>query len=164
MTHHHIATGQPVNHAAAQRNPTEDSLPPHIDTATLPFTSTGELRQRWRALMGPLGFDEPRLWFGVVDDDRLVPPLSCFTLPTLPDPVGVDRLMAALHEITRTGSRRSVAILLTRPGSDGVTSRDLCWAQLIEEAGARHGTRLHPIHRANDIDLITLPNSVDSVA
>jgi len=43
---------------------------PHIETATDPVNSPADLRQRWRALMGPLGFGEQLLWFGFIGPDR----------------------------------------------------------------------------------------------
>ena len=36
---------------------------PPMDTATNPVYSAADLRKRWRALMGPLGFGERLLWF-----------------------------------------------------------------------------------------------------
>ncbi len=38
--------------------PDTDPIPP-TEVAQLPFCDAAELRERWRALMGPLGFDEP---------------------------------------------------------------------------------------------------------
>jgi hypothetical protein len=46
---------------------------PPIETATDPVHSAADLRQRWRALMGPLGFEERLLWFGLIGPNR------CFT-------------------------------------------------------------------------------------
>lgn len=39
---------------------------PPVETATDPVYSAADLCQRWRALMGPLGFGERLLWFGFV--------------------------------------------------------------------------------------------------
>ncbi|GAA1903095.1 hypothetical protein GCM10009773_33750 [Williamsia serinedens] len=47
----------------------DDPIPP-LETAEDPFTSPEELRQRWRALMGPLGFSEPLVWVAPVHPDR----------------------------------------------------------------------------------------------
>jgi hypothetical protein len=43
---------------------------PPIETATDPVHSAADMRQRWRALMGPLGFGEKLLWVGFVGPDR----------------------------------------------------------------------------------------------
>lgn len=48
-----------------------DVLPiPPIQTACDPVHSTHDLRERWRALMGPLGFGTRLLWFGLIGPDR----------------------------------------------------------------------------------------------
>ena len=46
---------------------------PPIQTACDPVHSTQDLRDRWRALMGPLGFGTRLVWFGLIGPDR------CFT-------------------------------------------------------------------------------------
>lgn len=137
---------------------------PHIDTAMVPFTSTAQLRQRWRALMGPLGFAEPRVWTAFVVDHRITPPLTHATLPTVPDPVGVDQMMKQFTEMLSTVPGSSLALLLTRPGGGGITPRDLGWARLIADASVRHGTDLHPLHRADDETLVTLPVALTAAA
>ncbi|KMO77973.1 MAG: hypothetical protein HZB45_04005 [Mycolicibacterium rufum] len=43
---------------------------PAVETATEPIRSPADLRQRWRALMGPLGFGERLLRFVLVGPDR----------------------------------------------------------------------------------------------
>ena len=43
---------------------------PPIETATDPIHSPADMRQRWRALMGPLGFGERLLRFSFVGPDR----------------------------------------------------------------------------------------------
>jgi len=49
-----------------------DLLPiPPIETASDPVYSAADLRQRWRALMGPLGFEERLLWFGLIGPDAV---------------------------------------------------------------------------------------------
>jgi hypothetical protein len=45
-------------------------LPPPIHTASDPVYSSADMCQRWRALMGPLGFSEKLLWVGFVGADR----------------------------------------------------------------------------------------------
>lgn len=135
----------------------DDTAIPHIDTALEPFAGADELRQRWRALMGPLGFSESLLWFSVIDaDNRFGPPLHQVELPDLPDDVLSDLLMSNLGRTLGEIRELSVAILLTRPGRDGVTADDMTWAQMLTRDARRHGVRLHPIHRANDSELVAL--------
>ena len=43
---------------------------PHISTATDPIHSPADLQQRWRALMGPLGFGERLIWMAVIGTDN----------------------------------------------------------------------------------------------
>ena len=43
---------------------------PPVETATDPAHSAADMRQRWRALMGPLGFGERLLRFAFMGPDR----------------------------------------------------------------------------------------------
>ena len=142
-----------------------DSEPiPDIKTAKLPFDGTEALRQRWRALMGPLGFSEPCLWIAFIDDARLVPgALPRMTLPTVPDAHLIDTLVTQLRTVTDDG-HLSLAFLLTRPGRDGITARDLGWCRLLVSAAQRFGVPILPIHRANDVALLTMPIPVERAA
>jgi hypothetical protein len=58
---------------------------PPIESATDPIHSASDMHQRWRALMGPLGFGERRLRFTFVGPDRcLVKILSDVGIPSRP--------------------------------------------------------------------------------
>ncbi|MGW0038583.1 hypothetical protein [Gordonia sp. NPDC003376] len=139
---HHIPPAEPI---------------PHIDTARLPFDGADELRQRWRALMGPLGFSESLLWFVFVLDDReFMQTINQIPLPTTPNVHLIDGLMAEFARATEQFTRVSVACLYTRPGSDGITARDRGWAQVITDGAARHRVPIHPLFRANDLALVPL--------
>src|ERR1700759_1830172 len=96
-----------------------DPLPiPPIETANDPVHCAADLRQRWRALMGPLGFEERLLWFGLIGTDR------CFAkklshVPVRPRPQGriLWNLMSALRTLLDDlGPGNTVALLLRRPG------------------------------------------------
>ena len=99
---------------------------PPIETANDPVRSAADLRQRWRALLGPLGFEERLLWFGLIGPDR------CFTkklsqVQIRPRPQGriIWNLMSALRTLLddlRPGT--TVALLLTGPGRGPVASAD----------------------------------------
>ena len=73
---------------------------PPIETACDPVNSIEDLRERWRALMGPLSFGTRLLWFGLIGPDR------CFALkisrvPIRPRPRGplVWNLMSSLRTL-----------------------------------------------------------------
>lgn len=72
--------------------------------------------------------------------------------------------MNRLGEIATVDGSVSVACLLTRPGVDGISTSDEGWAHMLAEAGARHRVSLHPIHRANDATLVTMPKTISEVA
>lgn len=135
-----------------------DALPmatrhiPALATATDPVNSAADLRERWRALMGPLGFRERLLWLGFVGSDRrMYQTLSQVAVGRSPDRRLVDTLLAALTAVLddfEPGT--SVALLLSRPGADGVSAADRRWSQSLHRAADQIGLRLEPIFRAND--------------
>ncbi|MFW0796884.1 hypothetical protein AAFP30_23975 [Gordonia sp. CPCC 205515] len=144
---------------------TPDNTIPEIDTAQDPIGSTEDLRQRWRALMGPLGFSEALLWFAFIDPDhRLIPQLNQLPLPDEPDPMLTSMLMTRLGEAIDDIPGVTVACLITRPGSDGLTEADCAWARVLTDLAARHGVPMHPVHRANDLELVTLTMAIDKAA
>jgi hypothetical protein len=130
-----------------------DLLPiPPIETACDPVRSAGDLRQRWRALMGPLGFEERLLWFGLIGPDR------CFAkqlsqVPVRPRPQGriLWNLMSALRTLLDDlGPGNTVALLLTRPGRGPVSAADRVWSKTLSDMAERFAVPLEPIFRAND--------------
>ncbi|MGK2882475.1 MAG: hypothetical protein ACSLE6_17340 [Mycobacterium sp.] len=130
-----------------------DVLPiPAIETATDPVHCADDLCQRWRALMGPLGFGERILWYGFVGPDRrLLQMLHHVPLGPRPKPRMVDDLMTTLdYVITELDAGLSAALLLTRPGRGGVSPADKQWATLLTDAATRFDVPIEPIFRAND--------------
>jgi hypothetical protein len=134
----------------------DELLPiPPIDTAGDPVHSSADLRQRWRALMGPLGFEERLLWFGLLGPDR------CFSkmlshVPVRPRPQGriIWNLMSALRALLDDlGPGTTVALLLTGPGLGPVSSADRVWSKTLTDMAARFAVPLEPIFRANDESL-----------
>jgi len=130
-----------------------DLLPiPPIETASEPVHSAADLRQRWRALMGPLGFEERLLWFGLIGPDR------CFAkklsrVPVYPRPQGsiLWNLMSALRTLLDDlEPGNSVALLLTRPGRGPISPGDRVWSKTLADLAARFTVPLEPIFRAND--------------
>jgi hypothetical protein len=133
-----------------------DLLPiPPIETASDPVYSSADLRQRWRALMGPLGFEERLLWFGLIGPDR------CFAkklshVPVCPRPQGriLWNLMSALRTLLDDlGPKNTVALLLTRPGRGPVSPADRMWSKTLTDMAERFAVPLEPIFRANDDSL-----------
>ncbi|WAC55645.1 hypothetical protein [Gordonia sp. SL306] len=145
---------------------TYDSSPrPDTGTAHDPIHSAADLHRRWRLLMEPLGLSEILLWFTFVDADHLqTPALNQLAIPARPDRSISDILMSRLGEAVAQLPDLSVALLLTRPGNDGVTDDDMGWARFLTADAARHGVILHPIHRANDVELIALTLPTDAAA
>ncbi len=93
------------------------AIPP-IDTATDPVDTPDDMGDRWRALMGPLGFGQRLLWVGFVGADRRMHKvLSQVPLGRSPHRALVDNLMLGLSVLLETdfAPGTSVALLLTLP-------------------------------------------------
>ncbi|MGZ8803402.1 MAG: hypothetical protein ACXWZL_12550, partial [Mycobacterium sp.] len=103
---------------------------PAVETATDPIHSATDLRQRWRALMGPLGFGERLLRFVIVGTDRrFITILIDVMIPDVPDRERVATAMAALAELLAEHEPgATVAVLLTGPGRGRVSETDRAWA------------------------------------
>lgn len=132
--------------------------PPPIETATDPIHSTADLRERWRALMGPLGFGHRVLWVGFVGPNRrMIKRISRVPLPTAANADLADEVAAGCRDVLADfPAGTTVAYLLTRPGVGPVSRLDRQWAQLLESAARRHGVGIQPIFRAHDesVDLL----------
>lgn len=131
---------------------------PSIETATDPITCPEDMQQRWRALMGPLGFGERLLWVGFVGADRcMIKTLSQVPVGRAPHREVVENLMIGLSVVLEDFEPgTSVALLLTRPGSDPVSEQDRRWGRVLTEAAQRIAVPLEPMFRANDADLIAI--------
>ncbi|MUL45292.1 hypothetical protein FZI85_06875 [Mycobacterium sp. CBMA293] len=137
---------------------------PPIETATDPVHSAADVGQRWRALMGQLGFGERLIWFAFVGPDRrFIKALSQLEIGPSPTVVPVRRMMSALHDVLDGFSEgTTVAALITRPGrGNAITRGDEKWAAFITEAAAEFGVPIEPIFRANDEALaqVALPQA-----
>jgi hypothetical protein len=132
---------------------TEELLPlPPIDSATEPIHSPADLRQRWRAIMGPLGFGERSLWIGFVGvDRRMVKALSQVPLGPRPRRRPVESVLSSLHQVLESFvDGTTIALLLTRPGRGAISDADRHWATLLTEIAAEVDLPIEPIFRAND--------------
>lgn len=129
---------------------------PPIDTATDPVYSAADMRQRWRALMGPLGFGEKLLWIGFVGPDRcMYKTLSQVPLGSRPKRGLVESVVSQLSRVLNgleTGT--TVAMLLTRPGPGPISHLDRQWSSLLTEVATEFGAPLEPVFRANDDSLV----------
>ena len=125
--------------------PHRELLPiPPIQTATDPVGSEADLRQRWRALMGPLGFGQRLLWVGFVGPDRcMIKAISQVPLRTRADDALAADVMSGTRDVLAnfpTGT--TVALLLTRPGVGPVSNTDRRWAAVLTRAdGPRRAPR-----------------------
>jgi hypothetical protein len=125
---------------------------PPIQTACDPVYSTQDLRERWRALMGPLGFGTRLLWFGLIGPDR------CFgkklsRIPIRPRPRGrmVWNLMSSLRTLLDDlEAGTTVALLLSGPGRGPASTIELVWSKSLTDLAERFAVPLEPIFRAND--------------
>lgn len=125
---------------------------PPIESATDPVYSAADLRERWRALMGPLGFGQRLLWVGFVGPDHcMIKALSQVPLKARADSALAGVVMSGVHDALAdfpTGT--TVALLLTRPGVGPISHLDRDWATVLTDAAGAHGVPLEPIFRAND--------------
>lgn len=128
---------------------------PPIETASDPVHSPADLRQRWRALMGPLGFEERLLWFGLIGPDRcFAKKLSNVPVRLRPQGRILWNLMSALRTLLDDlEPGNTVALLLTRPGRGPVSPGDLVWSKTLTDIAERFAIPLEPIFRANDESL-----------
>ena len=129
---------------------------PPIDTATDPVYSAADMRQRWRALMGPLGFGEKLLWIGFVGPDRcMYKTLSQVPLGSRPKRDLVESVLSRLPRVLNELEQgTTVAMLLTRPGPGPISHLDRQWSSLLTEVATEFGVPLEPIFRANDDSLV----------
>ena len=127
--------------------------PPH---QMPPIRNSEDLCQHWRALMGPLGFGQPRLWMGLIQPDNT---MSAQLIQIEEIPLSADAKMCqpllemCQHIVGRNGAAGSVAFLLTRPGSNPMNKADRSWARGLTSAARSLGVFMWPVHFANDVEL-----------
>lgn len=137
--------------------PMENPYPaPPIETATDPVHCTDDLRQRWLALMSPLGFGGYTLWMAFLGADRcmrkVLTPIAAGPMPNrrfITDLVS--QLDSALEGIDEGATG---AFLLSRPGSGPISEGDRRWAALVAAAATDHDIPIEPFFRANDTSLV----------
>ncbi len=106
--------------------------------------------------MGPLGFGQRLLWVGFMGRDRrLYKTMTQIPLPPRPRRDYVEDVLVRLHWILYEFEPGTTpALLLTRPGTGGVSELDQQWTTLLREVAAQHAVPLEPIFRANDESLV----------
>lgn len=131
-----------------------DDSPPLLPPDQMPaIRSADDLLHTWRAILGPLGFTRRSLWLlFLTDAGRPAGPLLTIDdLPDGPHDVAPDDLVAICDEILGgPGDGRSVALLVTRSGTDPWHVGDRAWARFLAAVAARARGRTWPVHRAND--------------
>jgi hypothetical protein len=121
-----------------------------------PIHNSADLCLRWRALMAPLGFSQPRLWIAFLTPDAMMNPqlVQIEEIPRWTDPESCCPLLELCqHIIGRKGVDGSVAFLLTRPGRNSIDDPDRSWARGLTSAAEDLGVAMWPVHFANDVEL-----------
>ncbi|HLR84190.1 MAG TPA: hypothetical protein VK059_04530 [Nocardioidaceae bacterium] len=112
-----------------------------------------DLHERWRALMGELGFSGRTLWVTFVLPDGIMFPhiVQVAETPTYPADADLDGLLWLCGQAFEVvGDDVTVAMLLSRPGSAGVRDSDRAWASGIVAAARARSIRTYPLHLATD--------------
>jgi hypothetical protein len=144
----------------------EDLPIPPIDTATDPVHSAADMRERWRAMMGPLGFGQRLLWIGFVGPDRcIVKALSQVPLGSTANAGLAESVMSGVRDVLadfREGT--TVALLFTRPGPGGISSLDRQWSTLLTEVATEFGVPIEPVFRANDESIVLVEPELETAS
>lgn len=121
-----------------------------------PIRNSEDLCLHWRALMGTLGFGQPRLWIGLIRPDDMMSPqlIQIEEIPRSADAKMCEPLLEMCQYIVGPdGSGGSVAFLLTRPGRNPMNDADRSWARGLTAAAHELGVSMWPVHFANDVEL-----------
>ena len=120
-----------------------------------PIRNAEDLCLHWQALMGPLGFGQPRLWIASIQTDIMSPQLTQIEeIPRWADAKMCQPLLELCqHIVGRNGAGGSVAFLLTRPGRNPMDDADRSWARGLTAAAQQFGVSMWPVHFANDVEL-----------
>lgn len=136
------------------------SAPP-IETATDPVQSTADLRQRWLALISPLGFGGCTLWLAFLGPDRCMRKvLTPIAADPTPDRRFVFDVVLYLQSVLDGyGPGTTGAFLLSRPGSGPISEGDRQWAALLAAAAAGNSTPVEPFFRAHNESLVQVQSA-----
>ena len=124
-----------------------------------PIRSSDDLCLRWRALMGPLGFGQPRLWIAFLDSNNMMS-AQLTQIEDIPRRAHTKLcgplLEMCRHIVGRNGTGGSVAMLLTRPGRNPMDDADRSWGRCLAAAADNLAVSMWPVHFANDLELRVL--------
>jgi hypothetical protein len=127
----------------------DEEIPSLDAVKDLPIHSQADLDRLWRALMGELGVSRRRLRVLLVcDDGRPIP--HVVQIDELPDQPGDDRVHL-LEMCQHLDDEAGVAVLLSRPGSVGLSVTDKAWGAALLAAARATGVSCWPLHVANDV-------------
>jgi hypothetical protein len=135
-----------------------DKQPPKLTRADLMprIRCYDDLRQHWRALMGPLGFTKRSLWLLFVDaDHRATNVLTRVEeLPLDPDTETLRNIMYVSGRVLESAAPGgSLALQISRPGRGQFLDTDRAWARGLTAAAAEAMVPLLPIHLASCDDI-----------
>ena len=121
-----------------------------------PIRNAEDLCLHWRALMGPPGLGQPRLWIAFIQTDDMMSPqlteieeIARWADAKICQPP----LELCQHIVGRNGAGGSVAFLLTRPGRNPMDDADRSWGRGLTAAADYLGVSIWPVHFANDVEL-----------
>jgi hypothetical protein len=120
----------------------------------LTIRGQADLQRMWELLMQPLGFRRPSIWLTLIGPDRR--PVKFLVevddLPATPSEDDTDALLGMLAELVADSAHGcSVALLVTRPGADGLTDLDRRLAAMLLASGRRFDVPCEPVHVASDV-------------
>jgi hypothetical protein len=121
-----------------------------------PIRNAADLCLRWRALMEPLGFSQPRLWLTLIQPDDMMSRrlIQIEEIPRWADAEICQPLMEMCqHIFGRNSADGSIAFLLTRPGRHPMDEADRSWARGLIWAARHRGISIWPVHFAHDVEL-----------
>lgn len=131
-----------------------DEIPPLRPADQMPpILNDRDLHERWRALMGELGFDDRTLWVTFIEPDGTMVPhiVQVVDLPAYPTGDNLDALVEmCVRALDGIGSEAGFATLLSRPGTSILTDSDRAWAVGTAAAARERGVRTYPMHLATD--------------
>jgi hypothetical protein len=136
-----------------------DDIPPLLPIHEVPPLRTqADLHRQWRAMMGRLGFSGRRLWvlFLEPDDRPTEVVLQIDDIPENPRRGDTDALLNVCSQVRRAQGLGRVAVLLSRPGGDGVRPSDCRWGRALLDSARRADVPFAPVHLANDDVLVPL--------
>jgi hypothetical protein len=124
------------------------------DLDSLRISTQADLQHMWELLMRPLGWRELSVWLTFLGHDRRPTRLLVEVAESdgLPSPRDVESLYAVLAQVlAQEPDAASVALLITRPGRDGLTADDRALAARLVRGARRAGVPLEPLHVATDV-------------